>query len=117
MLETSSPLVGIYINHRHTLYLPHNVKSFQADVLHNLTTFSLFFSPTERRSVRSVEGAPESNKLSLSSSSSSDQDSSVVPTAIAVSASVLGVVGSVVGVALLASFVRRRNTVRSTITV
>ena len=37
---------GRYLhNHRHTLYLPHNAQSFQADVLHNLTTFFLFFFP------------------------------------------------------------------------
>jgi hypothetical protein len=77
-----------------------------------------FFS-TEKRSARSAADAPESSKLSLSSSfsSSSDRHDSVVPTAVAVSAAVLGVVGAVVGVALLASFVRRRNTIRSTITV
>ena len=78
--------------------------------------FSLF--PTEKRSARSVGDAAQLYEpLSLSSSPSSNEHTSAVTTAVALSASVLGVVATVVGLALLASFVRRRKTVRGTITV
>lgn len=88
-----------------------------------LTLTLVSFLLTEKRFARSVVNDDSDSvydTLSLSSSSSStsssDQHTSVI-IAVGVSSAVLGVVATVVGVALLASFVRRKHSSRSTITV
>ena len=68
---------------------------------------------TGKRSARSVS---DSEPLSLSSSST-DRHSSSTTTVIAVTASVFGVIASVIGIALLASFVHRKQSTHHTITV
>ena len=67
-----------------------------------------------RRSARSVD---DGESLSSSSSSSDRHSSLSTTTIIAVSASACAVVASVVGVALLAIFVRRKHTTGTKITV
>ena len=72
---------------------------------------------TAKRLARSVS---DSEPLSLSSSSTDRHSSSTTTTtttAIAVTASVFGVLASVIGIALLASFVYKKQTLGRTITV
>ena len=69
---------------------------------------------TRKRSARSVS---DSEPLSSSSSSTDQHSSSTTTTVIAVTASVFGVFASVIGVALLASFVHRKQTAHHSITV
>ena len=69
---------------------------------------------TRKRSAHSVS---DSEPLSSSSSSTDQHSSSTTTAVIAVTVSVFGVFASVIGVALLASFVHRKQTLGRTITV